>query len=478
MKLLTLKALVESIPVDIGGTYHGPDLPLPRVSIDTRTLQKGDLYVAIKGEHFDGHQFVKEAIQKGACGVLVEKPMGELAGPGKTRVVQITVKDAAQALGEMAKIWRSQFKLPMISVTGSCGKTGTKEMMAAILSQMGPTLFTKGNLNNHLGMPLMLLNLTEDHRYSVIEVGASHPGEIRYLVNLAKPTVGLITNIQASHLEGFGSLAAISREKSEIYKGLPPDGIAVVNVDEPFSAQWDDRIDGRHRVTFGLENKADITATHIAYTPDGVRFELRTPVGVMDCFVPLLGDHVIPNALAAAAATMAVGASLNDIAKGLASVRPVKGRMVPYHMENGVVLIDDTYNASASAVHNALKYLGKVPGKKFFVMSHMAEMGPDSDEYHSKMGHWILENHIDQAFLTGNRAWLQPALDIAKNRAIFFTHQSELIQALKPLLNKPENHGAVVLVKGCRSCRMEGVVEGVMDKDGDRPLNASCSLKK
>jgi UDP-N-acetylmuramoyl-tripeptide--D-alanyl-D-alanine ligase len=462
MKLLTLKALIESVPDEIGGTYHGPDMPLPPLSIDTRTLQKGDLYVAIKGEHFDGHQFVKEAIQKGACGVLVEKPMSELSGSGKSRVVQITVKDSAQTLGEMAKIWRSQFKIPMISVTGSCGKTGTKEMIAAILSQVGPTLFTKGNLNNHLGMPLMLLSLNESHRFAVIELGASHPGEIRYLVNLARPTVGVITNIQASHLEGFGSLSAISREKSEIYKGLPPDGIAIVNVDEPFSAQWNDRIDERHRVTFGLENKADITARHIAYTPDGVRFELCTPMGLMDCFIPLLGDHVIPNALAAAAASMAVGASLNTVVLGLASLKPVKGRMVPYHLENGVVLIDDTYNASASSVQNALKYLGKVTGKKFFVMSHMAEMGPDSDEYHSKMGHWIEEHGIDQSFLTGNKAWVQPALDIAKNRTQFFSTQSELIHALKPLLEKPENHGAVVLVKGCRSCRMEGVVDGLV----------------
>jgi UDP-N-acetylmuramoyl-tripeptide--D-alanyl-D-alanine ligase len=478
MKLLTLKALIESMDPKLGAVYYGADMPLPNISIDSRTLQKGDLYVALKGEHFDGHQFVKEALQKGACGVLVERPMDENA-----RVPQIVVKDTALALGEMAKIWRMQFKIPIVSVTGSCGKTGTKEMIAEILSQMGPTLSTKGNLNNHLGMPLMLLSLRETHRFSVIELGASHPGEIRYLVELAKPTVGLITNIQASHLEGFGSLAAISKEKSEIYRGLSRDGIAIVNLDETFSSQWESQIDSRHRVTFSIQgkaSKADITATHIAYTPEGVRFELYTPMGSQDCFVPLLGDHVIPNALAAVAASMAVGANLSAVAAGLSSVKPVKGRMVPYYLNSSandshkVALIDDTYNASASSVENALKYLSKVPGKKIFVMSHMAEMGPDSDEYHSKMGHWIVNYGIDQCFFTGKKEWLKPALDIAsagdKSKVLFFDSQAALIPALKRFLadlqaNLGKASGAekniTVLVKGCRSCRMEGIVEAL-----------------
>jgi UDP-N-acetylmuramoyl-tripeptide--D-alanyl-D-alanine ligase len=480
MKLLTLKALIECIDGEFGGVYHGDDMPLPGISLDSRTLQAGDLYVALKGQNFDGHQFVKEAIQKGASAVLVQRPMGELLGMGQERkkIPQIIVKDTAQVLGEMAKIWRAQFKIPVISVTGSCGKTGTKEMIASILARVGPTLSTKGNLNNHLGMPLMLLNLRESHRFAVIELGASHPGEIRYLVELAQPTVALITNIQASHLEGFGSLTAISKEKSEIYRGLSPDGIAVINLDEPFSSStdWNDRIDSRHRVTFSLKTKADITARHIAYTSEGVRFELVTPIGSEDCFIPLLGEHVIPNALGAVAASMAVGASLTAVAVGLSSVKPVKGRMVPYHVkkaDQNLIVIDDTYNASASAVENALKYLSKVSGKKIFVMSHMAEMGPDSDEYHSKMGHWILNYGIDQCFFTGNKTWLQPTLDIlngtesrnvAKDltkKALFFNTQAELIAALQPFIHQPENQGGVVLVKGCRSCRMEGIVEAL-----------------
>jgi UDP-N-acetylmuramoyl-tripeptide--D-alanyl-D-alanine ligase len=339
-------------------------------------------------------------------------------------------------------------------------------MMAAILSQVGPTLFTKGNLNNHLGMPLMLLTFREHHRFAVVEMGASRPGDIRYLMNLCKPTVGLITNIQAAHLEGLGSLAGISKEKSEIYRGLPADGLAVVNIDEPFSTQWAEPINGRHQVTFTLNpsKKADITARHIAYTSEGVRFELITPVGSQDMFIPLLGDHVISNALAAISATMAVGATLSAVSLGLQSIKPMKGRMFPHEMSHGIRVIDDTYNASASAVENALKYLSKVPGKKFFVMSHMAEMGPDSDEYHTKMGRWIVEYGIDRAFLTGNPKWLAPALQVADGKAEFFASQTALLETLKPFLAKPENHGAVVLVKGCRSCKMEGIVDGLMEK--------------
>jgi UDP-N-acetylmuramoyl-tripeptide--D-alanyl-D-alanine ligase len=467
MKLLTLKALVEKTAETTEAVYQGPDIPLPTFSIDTRTLQPGDLYVAIRGAHFDGHQFVKEALQKGACGVMVEKPMGESLGVAKARTAEIIVKDTALALGEMAKKWREQFHIPVLSVTGSCGKSGTKEMMAAILSQMGPTLFTKGNLNNHLGMPLMLLTLREHHRFAVVEMGASRPGDIRYLMNLCKPTLGLITNIQAAHLEGLGSLSGISKEKSEIYRGLPDDGVAVVNIDEPFATEWKDAIRGRHQVTFSLNpsKKADITATHIAYTSEGVRFELVTPVGSQDMFIPLLGDHVIPNALASIAATMAVGASLSAVSVGLQSVKPMKGRMLAHEMSRGIRVIDDTYNASASSVENALKYLSKVPGKKIFVMSHMAEMGPDSDEYHTKMGRWILHYGIDRVFFTGNSTWLRPALEVAERKAEFFPSQSALIDTLKPFLDKPENQGAVVLVKGCRSCKMEGIVERLMEQN-------------
>ncbi len=460
MKHLSLKTLIEKL----GGTYQGPEIPLPPISIDTRTLQKGDLYVAIQGQHFNGHQFVREALQKGACGVMIDHPMGTMSGISAPRTVEIIVKDTTQALGELAKLWRQQFQIPFIGLTGSCGKTGTKEMAAAILSQVGPTLATKGNLNNHLGLPLMLLGLREFHRFAVLEMGANHPGEIRYLMSLAEPTVALITNIQASHLEGFGSLAGISKEKSEIYRGLPANGLAIVNLDEAFSKDWDAAIGARSRLTFSVnpESKADVSARHVAYTAEGVRFELVTPLGSQDMFIPLLGDHVIPNALAAIAAAMSVGADLSAVAKGLASVKTVKGRMVPYEAEHGIQLIDDTYNASAASVENALKYLSKVPGKKIFVMSHMAEMGPDSDEYHGKMGQWILKYGIDQCFFTGNQQSLKPTLEKVGEKGSFFESQADLIAALRSVLKKQANEGTVVLVKGCRSAKMEGVVEALM----------------
>jgi len=446
LSMMSLKSLAKKI----AAVYHGEDRPLPKLSLDSRTIQPGELYVAIRGERLDGHRFVKEAIQKGASAIMVESPMGE-------NVPEIVVPNTVEALGKMARVWREQFSLPLIAVTGSCGKTGTKEMIAAILSERGLTLCTKGNFNNHLGMPLTLLSLTDEHRFAVLELGASHPGEIRYLVELAKPTVGLITNIHASHLEGFGSLESISKEKSEIYRGLPSDGIAVVNVDEPFAKTWSSFLETRHQITYGLNHPADISASHVAYTDSGVRFEIHTPIGKEDCYVPLLGDHVVQNALAAAAASMAVGADLDSVVTGLARVIPVKGRMVPCVLEKGAALIDDTYNASALSVESAIRYLSKLPGKKIFVMSNMAEMGPDSELYHRKMGEWIRGSNIDQVFLTGRKEYLIPTLQVLGNRARFFETQQQLIEALQPCLG-PE---VTVLVKGCRSSKMEIIVQAL-----------------
>ena len=447
--MLTLKQLAQKIRA----TYRGKDMPMPGVSIDSRTLKKGEVFVAIKGPRFDGHQFVKQAVDKGAAAIVVDHPCG-------LSVPEMIVDDTVDALGQMAKVWRAQFQIPVIGITGSCGKTGTKEMLSAILSEVGETLYTKGNFNNAYGLPLTLLQLNESHQYAVIEMGTSAPGEIRHLVELTKPTVAMITNIAACHIEAFGTLDAISREKSEIYVGLGEDGIAIVNADEPYAADWKSRIEKRHRVTFGHNSTADVYTDHITLSPDGAHFELHTPIGVQDCHVPLLGAHVPSNAAAAAAAAMAVGVNINAVVTGLSKVVPVKGRLMPCQLNNGAFLIDDTYNASAKAVENALDLLNSMKGHKIFVMSNMAEMGLDSDHYHRQMGELIKAYEIDQALLTGRQDWLKPTLDAAGKKATYYATHQQLINALKPLI-QPDS---VVLIKGCRSCHMEVIVDAIKEE--------------
>lgn len=451
--MLTLKALARKI----GGTFHGKDTPKPNVSIDTRTLKKGDLYVAIKGPRFDGHQFIKQAIDKGASCVMVDHPVG-------SKVPELVVSDTLEALGMMSKVWREQFQIPVFGITGSCGKTGTKEMLTAILSEVGKVHSTKGNYNNAFGLPLTLLGLNDSHEYAVLEMGTSSPGEIRHLVEIAKPTIALITNIGASHVEGFGTLKAISKEKSEIFAGLDEDGIAIVNLDDDFAKEWKGRIEKRHRVSFGTTPSADVFIDHISYTPRGFKCELHTPIGVQDCFVPLLGEHVGMNAAAAAAAALAVGTNIEAVVTGLSKVKPVKGRLLPTKLDNGCYLIDDTYNASAKSVENALKLLRDVNGKRIFVMSNMAELGPDSEKYHREMGEMIQSFNINKAFLTGNKDLLKPTLQAAGIAATYFPNQQALVEVLKPELDSE----TVVLVKGCRSCHMENIVEAIKEE--------SCSI--
>jgi UDP-N-acetylmuramoyl-tripeptide--D-alanyl-D-alanine ligase len=435
----------------IGAEYHGQDMSLPGVSIDSRTLKPGELFVAVKGENMDGHNYAEQAVKSGAAALMTDHRL-DLGIP------EIVVKDTLLGLGQLAKLWREQFSIPVIGLTGSYGKTGTKEMIAAILNQKAPTLATIGNLNNAYGVPLTLLRIRPEHKFAVIEMGTNSRGEIAYVTKIAQPSICLITNIGACHLEGLGSLEGVSNEKSDIFLGLPPNGIAVVNADEQFAESWAAKIDKRHRLTYGLHHKAEVMAQHVHFGPEGASFDLLSPIGNQAMAVPLLGEHVVYNALAAATACLAAGASLSEVAQGLASVTPVKGRFKPHSLRNGTVLIDDTYNASFDAVQNAIKTLSHFPGKKIFVMSNMRELGQYAAEYHSKMGELVKASKIDLFLLFGEKHLIDHTLAACDQRAHYFSTKAELVEALKPELG-PDT---MVLVKGSRSNTMEDIVNSIL----------------
>jgi UDP-N-acetylmuramoyl-tripeptide--D-alanyl-D-alanine ligase len=329
------------------GALHGEDIRFRGVSTDTRTLQVGQLFVALRGPNFDAHQFLAQAADAGAVAALVEHDVA-------ASMPFLKVSDTRAALGQLAASWRAQFSLPVIAVTGSNGKTTVKEMIAAILAKAGPVLATQGNLNNDIGVPLTLFDLGDAHRCAVIEMGANHPGEIASLCGIARPTIAAITLCAPAHLEGFGSVEGVAKAKGEIIAGLPGDGTAVLNADDPYLDLWRGLAGTRSVVTFGLGSGADVSARiNGAADPDRSRFQLLTGQGEADIDMPLPGRHNIMNALAAAACTLAAGVALDAIRDGLNGMLPVKGRLVVKHLRSGARLIDDTYNANPSSLRAA-----------------------------------------------------------------------------------------------------------------------------
>ncbi len=432
-------------------TLQNLDVSACGVSIDTRTLQEGNIYFALKREK-DGHDYIAEAIKNGASILVVDHPV-------QSHVPEIVVPDTLKALGELAHFWRMQFSIPIIALTGSCGKTTTKEMIAAILREKGEVLASEGNFNNAYGLPLMLLRLRAHHRFAVLEMGTNSPGEIAYIADIAQPTVALITNIGASHLEKLSSFEGVSNEKSAIFNALPDSGIAIVNQDEPFAASWQDKIARRQRVTYGSAPSAEVSAQHVHFNKQGVHFDLKTPLGIQPVAVPLIGRHMLMNALAAAATAMSVGASPADIAHGLSKVLPIDGRFKPITLENGCLIIDDAYNASVTAVKNAIDTLAHFKGMRIFVMSNMGELGDQAQHYHEEMGRWCHDAHFDHVFFFGDKTLLDFALSHCP-RAHYFEKKSDLIATLKPL-RLPHT---MILIKGANSNAMDEVVNALTDE--------------
>lgn len=424
------------------GTFHG-------AGSDSRTIARGMLFIALRGPNHDGHDHVAAATACGAAVALVER---ELPVP----IPQIIVADTHAALGHLGAVWRQYLGLPLVAITGSNGKTTTKEMIAAILSRAGTTLATRGNLNNDIGVPLTLMRLDDSYRYGVIEMGANHPGEIGYLVNITRPQVAVITNAGAAHLEGFGSIEGVARAKGEIYTGLAAEGIAVINADDAHAELWRTMAAHCRVVSFGIDNPADVSAQWQGDV-HGSRLQLRTPAGKAEVKLPLPGRHNVLNALAATAAALAMGVGLDAVVAGLEELAPVGGRLQIRTGVNGATIIDDSYNANPVSLRAGIDVLAACKGRRYLALGDMGELGADTERLHAEAGTYARQAGIDGVYATGPLS--SHAVKAFGERGYHFADQQQLIAALKPELDA----GVTVLVKGSRSSRMERVVTALTE---------------
>lgn len=437
---------LQEIAEALDATLVGDDLTIHSVTTDSRKLVPGGLFVALVGETFDGHAFCAQVAAAGAGALLVSQHQPELACP------QLLVEDTRYALGLLGRLVRERLHPKVLAITGSCGKTTVKEMCAAILAQNGAVLATQGNLNNEIGVPLTLLRLTAEHRYAVMELGANHPGEIAWTTSLAKPDVALINNVAAAHLEGFGSLHGVAMAKSEIFNGLPDKGMAIVNADSEFFGYW--QHDLPFLTSFGLENPvADYQARDIRLDALGrASFTLVCPLGEVDIQLVLPGKHNVANALAAAAATQALGLSLEEIAQGLSQMVPVKGRTCMTQWP-GLTLIDDTYNASVESVLAAIDLLAGLPGYRVLAFGDMGELGQEAHSLHRKVGEHAKARGLDAVLTVGPLS----ALTAEAAGGQHFADKASLCQRLTQLAEQQPH--LTLLAKGARSSRMEEVIE-------------------
>jgi UDP-N-acetylmuramoyl-tripeptide--D-alanyl-D-alanine ligase len=430
------------------GQLVGEDGEFSSVSTDTRTIQRGALFVALSGPSFDGHDFVAAAAQGGAAAALVARPLA-------IDLPQVVVDDPLAALSAFAREWRRQFHIPVVGVTGSNGKTTTKELIGAILTQLGPTLVTRGNLNNHIGVPLTLLELTDEHRYAVIEMGANHLGEIAHLASIAEPTIGIVTNAGAAHLEGFGSLHGVATGKGELFQALPVEGVAVVNVDDQFSPMWRDSSSAERVLTFGFENPADFMAHRVREisVAAGFRsdFDLATPDGTVAATLPLAGLHNLRNALGAAAAACAAGASIEQIVVGFAAMKTVAGRLELKPAINGAFLVDDSYNANPSSLKAGIDATRGFAGARWLVLGEMKELGDSTNELHAEVGRYARQAGIERLLAVGEGSRF--SVEAFGRGGQWFADLDALIREARSSLTG----GVAVLIKGSRANRLERV---------------------
>ncbi|AUB80116.1 UDP-N-acetylmuramoyl-tripeptide--D-alanyl-D-alanine ligase [Candidatus Thiodictyon syntrophicum] len=442
----------------VGGRLLGADLPFSAVVTDSRADCTGALFVALRGERFDGHDYVAGARAKGAAAALVDHAL-------PLDLPQWVVADTRLALGSLAAAWRARFPGRVAAVTGSNGKTTVKELLAAILSQVGPTRATQGNLNNDIGMPLTLLRAREE-AFLVLEMGANHPGEIAYMTAIGQPEVALITNAGRAHLEGFGSLEGVARAKGEIAQGLPPDGVFVVPGDSPYTPLWQGLAAGRAVLTFALDTPADLWAASgsIAsrWDADGFRtaFVANRGSTLLPLELRLAGVHNVRNALAAAAAALALGVGVDAVRAGLLALAPVPGRLCP-RTGSGRRIIDDTYNANPDSVAAAVAVLTGLPGRPWLVLGDLGELGPRSLDLHREAGSQARAAGIERLFCVGTRS--AAAADAFGPGAQHFADQAALIAHLRAAMT-PDT---LVLIKGSRAARMELVLNALCGNDSD-----------
>lgn len=446
LEAMTLSQLVKPL----GASLVGNDAQFDSVSIDARTVKPGGLFVALSGERVNGHDYLAQARENGAVAALVARQVED-------SLPQLVVHDCRYALGQLGALAREAFEGPLVAITGSSGKTTVKEMLAAILRERGAVLATRGNLNNELGVPLTLLELTPEHEFAVIEMGAAALGDISYSMALAKPTLSILTNAGMAHVGRFGSPENIARAKAEILTELAADGRAVINLDSPWFEQWYQQLGKRKSLAFSLTNPtAELRADAVELDERGCPgFLLVTPQGSITVQMNLLGRHNIANALAAAGAAQLLGIDLELIRRGLSRVMPVAGRVSPAEGRSGALIIDDSYNANPTSVKAAIDILAELPGRRVLALGDMGELGDWEQDSHREVGAYAREKGLEALYAVGRLSAL--AVDSFGTQGRLFGTRQELVTALSAELNADTR----VLVKGSRSAGMEEVVAGL-----------------
>ncbi len=449
MRALSLSEL--QAPLD--AQLSGGDISFVAVSTDSRELEPGALFVALQGENFDGHKFISSVAEQGAGAVLVNRPV-------ETDLPQLQVTDTQRALGKLGAFNRGLYDGPLVAITGSSGKTTVKNLLSAVLSQRGETLSTEGNFNNEIGVPLTLLRLQPDCEFAVVEMGAAAVGDIAWLCELGRPTVSMLLNAMPAHLEGFGSVEQVAKAKGEIFDGLGEGDVAVINADQPWADDWRTRAGSARIIDFSMTGDAAVCLLkEDSKGVEGTDFTAQTPAGAVRVQLHLPGRHNVANALAAIAAGIACQLTLDEIAAGLASVRPVPGRLSAARNDVGTLVIDDCYNANPGSVRAAIDTLAGSEGRRTLVLGEMRELGPDSDALHRDMGSYAKTAGLEQFWGVGE-ALREAVAAFGAGGRWFENCDSALGEAQKSL-------GAedVVLIKGSRGARMERVVQGLIARD-------------
>lgn len=449
---------LAEVAAAINAQHRGTNVPFQSVSTDTRTLQSGDLFVALTGDRFDGHEYIRQAEENGAAAVMISREV-------PTRVPYLMVSDTLTGLADLAKFNRDRFTGPLVAITGSSGKTTVKEMMAHILRcEAGEeeVLATRGNFNNHIGAPLTLLRLSKQHTHAVIELGASAEGEIAYTAKLAQPNVSILTNADAAHLEGFGDIDTVARTKGEIIDHLGEGGTAILNADSPYFEQWAERASehGKQVLSFGVSELANVTAQNIESDDQGCcQFQMMTPNGKANVKLSVMGKHNVVNALAATAASLALELPLKNIVAALQTFSGVQGRLLVMDGMNGSTVIDDSYNANPASVRAAIDTLASRGGQRIFVLGDMAELGAETQRAHAEMGAYAREAGINCFLAIGE--FSRAAVTAFGDNGHWFATQDSLVRFLTRQLSSD----VTALVKGSRSARMDRVVGEIKNEN-------------
>ena len=474
--------LAEAVPLSLVADWLSAHLPngsgsemVQGVSTDTGTLQPGDLFVALRGAQFDAHEFLEDVREAGAVAAVVEAGHPVLTSSALEGWPLIVCDDTRHALGTLGQAWRARYDLPVVAITGSNGKTTTKELVAHLFRDVvgdSAVLNTLGNFNNEIGLPLTLLRLGPQHRYAVIELGMSHPGEIAALAQLAQPTIAIVTNAQRAHLAGVGSLAGVAEEKGSLFDALPEGGAAIINFDDPHALSWLKRIRAGRRVLGTHVLSASVLADSLVpafvtdvtdRVTDGQSLHVQTPGGEIRLMLPLAGRHNASNATQAIAAGFAAGLGLAQMAQALASFGGVAGRLQQKAGVAGALIIDDTYNANPDSMRAAINVLtaDAADADTTLVMGDMGEVGPEATALHAEVGRYAAERGVGALYAVGplSVSAVSAYGEAFSDKAYHFKSQEELVAALQPKLTSRSR----VLVKGSRSARMENVVNALVE---------------